>query len=179
MKLLMALLVFLLTSSCSCLLDPMMKEKLKVYDQHMYRQYCHHKLVPNVFGGGGNGKQLHLLSLGFSTDQKLTIKTARKLLVDSISDFHEKINNSESLRPFLNEIPFPVSKLEYTIEVVEEGGWWPLFPDGLDDQQHISYVILSRGVVRYYIDIVKDKLPVEIHEETYEEAVAITLEKDL
>ncbi|MEC7839846.1 MAG: hypothetical protein VX777_07385 [Chlamydiota bacterium] len=52
MKLLMAFVVFLLSSSCSCLLDPMMKEKLKVYDQHMCRQYSKYKLAPYVFGGG-------------------------------------------------------------------------------------------------------------------------------
>ncbi|MEC7839849.1 MAG: hypothetical protein VX777_07400 [Chlamydiota bacterium] len=173
----MAFMVFLLTSSCSCLLDPMMKEKLKVYDQHMCRQYSKHKLAPYVFGGGGNGKQLHLLSLGFSTHKKLTIETARRMLVDSITDFYEKVNTSKSLQPYLNEVPFPISKFNYTIKVVNEDGCWPLFPNGVDKEKHITYVILSRGVVIYYIDIDRSKLPIEIHEETYEEAVAITSEE--
>ncbi|MEC7839850.1 MAG: hypothetical protein VX777_07405 [Chlamydiota bacterium] len=178
MNKLMYSLCALLLSSCSCLVDPMMKEKLKVYDQHMCRQYSKYKLAPYSFGGGGNGKQLHLLSLGFSTDKKLTVETGRKLLVDSITDFHEKINNAVSLRPFLNEVPFPVSKLEYTIEVVEEGGWWPLFPDGVDDDNHISFVTLINGKIYYCIDIDRNKLPIEIHEETYEEAEAITLREN-
>ncbi|MEC7839847.1 MAG: hypothetical protein VX777_07390 [Chlamydiota bacterium] len=178
MKLLMAFMVFLLTSSCSCLLDPMMKEKLKVYDQHMCRQYSKYKLAPYSFGGGGNGKQLHLLSLGFSTHKKLTIETARQLLVDSITDFHEKVNRSKSLQPYLNEIPFPISKFNYTIKVVGKDGSWLLFPDGVDDAQHITFAILHNGTIFYCIDVDKDKLPIDIHKETYEEAVAITLEEN-
>ncbi len=152
-------------------------EKGKVYQKHIKYQKKRHGLSPWMAGGGGTKTQYNLMCIGFSTKEALSIETARIKLVQGASCFLNEINNSVSLREYLIEFPFGSDKIEYSINVKDKNGGWPRFPNGLQPDRRISYVMLDNNEVRYMIDIDEDKRPVEALSESWEEAVRIVNSK--
>lgn len=148
-------------------------EAIKVESAHAKKQMKLNGFRCCGKGGGGNGKQFHTLAITFSTHEQLNISTARKYLVEGLLMYYNDINSAQSLQPYLIEKPFPIEKIEYSIFVHGDNGARPKFPDGPTDDQKISYVSWYDSEIEYNIDVNIGKLPLTIHTETFDEAVAI------
>lgn len=145
----------------------------KVKKMHIRSQVEKHNFHCYGTGGGGNGDKFTSLSIGFSTREQLTINTARRYLVDGVLSFQNEINKNEALQQYLIEKPFPAERISYKIRTVVGNGVRPRFPNGLSDDNKISYVAMSENKIRYLIDINEDQLPQAVLIETFEEAQAI------
>lgn len=126
----------------------------------------------NLFWGVYGNKYTHL-SFGFNTRERLTIKTARRYMVESSLNFIRDVNLNNNYRECFTEWPITENQLMYKINVLVGNGLWPAFPNGPTFDEKISYATFSNNKIRYLIDVHPKKLPQTIHSETLEEAIAI------
>jgi hypothetical protein len=159
--------------SCEDKVSPATKAVGKVERYHINKQLKKHGFLCSSTGGGGDGKRIARLGIGFDTSESLTINTARKYFVQSFLEYLNDINQNESLKEHFTEWPFKGENLKYTLNVKVGDGVWPKFPNGRTPDNRISYVQINEGNIRYLIDVHRDKLPETIHSETLEEAIAI------
>lgn len=146
-----------------------------IENQHIAKQSKKHGFRCSGRGGGGSDGRFTHLGLDFDTPEELTIAKARRYLVEGVIEFRNDINKHEELKDHFIEWPFPIDRLEYTIDVKVGNGAWPKFPNGPTRDNKISYVQLNyfSKKINYYIDVETNNLPKKIHSETFEEAVAI------
>jgi hypothetical protein len=153
--------------------SPATKAIGKVEKYHINKQLKKYGFLCSGTGGGGDGERIARLGIDFDTRKSLTIKTARKYVVQSFLEYLNDINQNESLKEHFTEWPFKAKNLQYSLDVKVGDGVWPRFPNGATPDNKISYVQISEGNIRYFIKVHKDKLPEAIHTETLEEAIAI------
>lgn len=123
--------------------------------------------------GGADGKEFSHLRIEFTTLERLNIDSARRYLVEGVLSYLSAINSDEELQEYLIEKPFPVSRIGYTLNVSLGYGGWPKFPSGTSRDKKISYARVDDNKICYLIDVHKNKPPVIIYEETFEEALAL------
>lgn len=112
------------------------------------------------------------LTLGYDANRKADLPQARKLIVQYVSKLLDNVNESEELRPFLDEYPYSAYGVHFVISFFDKHG--QQFHDG-----SIARVSLygfkdpkRANVVYYTFDPKHDEWP-ECYRETYEEAEEI------
>lgn len=115
--------------------------------------------------GGSMPTDVCSLHLDFDTKQTTSIEEYRKLLIDVAEDFLQIINNNRDILPFLREYPFPISRLDLTINYNK------LLNDKFNEE--ITRVTCINGKIRYCKEEPPISKYIEILAEPYEEALAI------
>ncbi len=171
---LLALFIFSLVDASQINKEDFVDQSIKrLKNLHMKRQMETHGFSCSSLGGGGNGKQYTHLSFGFNTRERLTIKAARRLMVESTLNFIRDVNLNDNYRECFTEWPITENQLMYKINVLVGNGVWPIFPNGPPPDNKISYVEFYKGEIDYNIEVHPKKLPQTIHSETLEEAISI------
>ena len=115
--------------------------------------------------GGIMQYEIKGLSLHFQSFRAIDLNSARKLIVESSQIFLNEVNSSEAIRPYLEEYPFPPSRIDITIS----------FHNSNNKSAEINKIAFARirnGKVEcFYGDpnLCFDKIALE---ETYKEALA-------
>lgn len=121
-------------------------------------------------GGREDKGKIMDFKVSFQYSQALDISSARRLIVETVLQFIEEINNNEKVRKFLYHYPFTVNDVIVAI-----------LPDCsvLNDQQCASSVRVSSrlGRINYYTRNDPNKSFIDLRGETFEEAMNITKEK--
>lgn len=159
--------------SCQDSLSPGQKAVKKFHDNFILKQYEERGYQCIMTGGGGDGEGYKLSSIGFVTHEKLNISSARRQAIESILEYVNDINQHNEFNDYFVEWPFQTQSLEYHIEVDRGDGLWPVFPDGLNKENEISYASFINNKIRYLLDVNPKQLPQTIHTETLEEAITI------
>ena len=169
--------------------NPMELVIQKVESEFAKIQYSEKGLVLSRFGGGGNGRQFTQLVIGFRTNEKLQVTSAREILVTGVIDYYNFINNYPKLQEYLIEHPFPMNRIQYNIQVSTSDGSQPRLPKGSNPDNKISFGYYSEGQFHYvtlhtlddpativHLHTLDDPATI-VHKETLEEAIAILEEQ--
>ncbi len=113
--------------------------------------------------GGAMMHEVEELDMSFVFSEKLELKQARELMVFTVSLLLKNVNTNEEIRPYLIHYPFTAKDL-YICLVSSQ-----------DQYNTIDVISSSSGKIRYKIS--GEPMSIQIHEETYEEALKI-IEKE-
>lgn len=114
--------------------------------------------------------QIKLLGLSFHYYKPVDIDIARELLAYSTTLFMNIINESESIRPYLQNYPFRPENIEITIYLLNPDGSKP----ALDE---LLVVEMIGGKLKYLIKNLETQRFTTVYQETFEEATAKLQEK--
>jgi hypothetical protein len=101
-----------------------------------------------------------------NAERKMTIAEARRILVPAILTFENYVNSYRELRPFLIAYPFPMDQLSIGI-IMEFDKYSGSNPDKLGSVDYTA------GKLIYYENQAPNGRMVEIHSESFEEALKI------
>lgn len=118
--------------------------------------------------GGGVDHGIWLMSLDFQRKNSvLTEEEARELIINSLNDYLNMVNNDEKLRPFLKEYPFKPENVDLAIFN---------YTADMHDIYHpyIGLVSADKGKIGYLIDDESNQFRYKSQKyESYDEAMAI------
>jgi hypothetical protein len=161
-KLLLGLMSLLTLCSCQRAVP---QERISHSLMNSYSRELQKKNVYLAGSGGAIPDKINYLILQYDTIARLNIEEARKLYIEAVVGFIEKVDNCAEIQPFLKDHPFTHKNVEFGI--------------GFSDKNHkfvpppyIAYVSLINGNVLYSIYNEKNRLEV-IYREPYEEAFKI------
>lgn len=120
-------------------------------------------LKPSGFGGSGDVNMHATIAVMFQTDEKMTIDSARKLILDVTNEFLWSINNDKKLRPYLVKFPATVENVNIVIYSNAEA---------TKEDDYISSVMTIRNYLHYDNDL-PDPIKSIVHKETFQEAMQI------
>ena len=116
--------------------------------------------------GGGMVGTIQTLSLSFRSYQILSLENARKLLIECVDTYLKKINTSSEVQPFLAEVPFTAHRVNLMFLVLEKN-------DHFKGANSLANFYIDNGKIVYKkYNTTTQKLE-KVHEESYEEALAI------
>jgi hypothetical protein len=119
-----------------------------------------------VGDGGRMPRDVEEIAIDFSINRRATLDEARKMEVYATEKLLQKINAHEKIRPFLREYPFTPARVGIRITFDDEFN--AHYSDGT-----IAYMNLARGKIFYsYQDPIAGKL-IDIHKESYEDALKL------
>ncbi len=113
--------------------------------------------------GGAMMHEVEELDMDFVISEKLELKQARELMVFTVSLLLKNVNTNEEIRPYLVHYPFTAKDLSIIITSTQY------------QDTPIIGAFLSFDKIRYKIP--GEPMSIQIHEETYEEALKI-IEKE-
>jgi hypothetical protein len=117
-------------------------------------------------GGGGDGKQINLLTVAFNLHKEMSLSQARQLIMECVQEFIKEINDHEQLKNYTALWPFTFTNVKLDILFIIDR------PErGLIPAPYTAAVIYDKGRLTYMEEI-KGELEV-VQTETYEEALAI------
>ncbi|MCB1112472.1 MAG: hypothetical protein KDK72_07465 [Chlamydiia bacterium] len=147
----------------------MMDEILAHHKKYIYNHY------PWVLSmeGGGIPDKVTLFSIGFALVGPLDIHTARKYLIDATKNLEKSINDHKKIRSHLIEYPFPIQNIEYELVLFDENKKRVKQSGGMENPNNLSFILLNKGKIIYYVDNEKSNNHIPVHRETYEEAKRI------
>lgn len=119
-------------------------------------------LVPCGTGGGTSGG-VRMLALSFDYRQPTTIESGRELLITSVQELINSINQDKRIRPHLKNYPFEAKNVE--IRIFLQNG------DGSHLMSGLHVISACNGTLRYKIANPDGPLFITLLEETYEEAL--------
>ena len=147
---------------------PMVRSKREIRRDRLLNQFAkkmnkEEGLYTVGFGGGQEDGKISLIEISFKIDQVLTLEEGRKLIVNSINELLDIINNNSKNEQFFKE--FPASS-----EIV----WISIFgspPKNLNSNQ-IEVVSFRGSSIAYRKEGPNGRYApyIEVHEETFEEA---------
>jgi hypothetical protein len=137
----------------------------KISDQFV-KDYSKRTGVNITGSGGGMMDDIDLICLTFEGRQRLDVSGARRLYVDGVEDLLSRYNTSKIVRPYLHNFPFTIDNLRFMLGF--EDGYGKHLASGF-----VALVLCANGKIYYcYYDPGVDEL-LDLHEETYEEALRI------
>ncbi len=118
-------------------------------------------------GWGGRGKdKIQMLALSFFYHKPVkTIEHGRDLLVSAIQRFIGEIYKEKRLHQYLEKNPFPLESIQIRIFIQDVYG-------ASFAPEELSVLTFIDGILTYEIDNPRSVGFLEIHTETYEEALA-------
>lgn len=125
-----------------------------------------------IFGiGGGMADCVNFLGLDFQIRGPLTKEQLRRILIDSVQELLNAINENEQIRPYLKNYPFTEKEISITLFIKDPNGNKIYDPE-------IGIASAGQGTMYYYTD---DKENLYVYkqeiEEDYETALKIVLEE--
>ena len=136
-------------------------EVLNIFVQEMEREYQ----LSCYAIGGSMPYDVKEVGFRFSADRKISIEEARELQVRSTERLVEMINESEKIRPYLIEYPWPSSRVAIAVSSSKD--------DGSCYEGGVSFIFQAREKLFYYGKQDEHSLGPKILEETYVEAKKI------
>jgi hypothetical protein len=95
--------------------------------------------------GGGMMDDIKMMAMSFNYYKEVDLNSARKLLVEAVSEYLTAINNNKELRPFLHNYPFTPENVKIYI--------WIYKPDGKDlPPDKIDFLYACNGKLLYYTE---------------------------
>jgi len=121
----------------------------------------------SLFGsGGGMMYNVNNIFLSFHVIKEVKLEEARKMYVEMVSDLLNRINQDEEVRPYLSHFPYTAKGVSIQLVFFSH-------PDISPPPENIAIVSMLNGNIRYGINNPKTELYVDIHQETYDDAVRI------
>lgn len=114
--------------------------------------------------------QIKMLGFSFRYYKPVDINKARELLTYSALLFLNEINETEAIRPYLENYPFNPKNIEITIYLHNPDGSEPALED-------LTIVKVLGGNLKYLIKNLENNRFTTVYQETFEEAVAKLPEK--
>ena len=114
--------------------------------------------------GGKMMGDIQAMDMSFDYYHEVDLKTARKLLIDSVQEYLSDINSNDKIRKYLHKYPFTAKNVEIVIFFRSPDGF--KVPPG-----KINIAAANQGKVIYYIDYPEKHTIKSIYKETYEEAL--------
>ena len=135
------------------------------YKNYVTEQYG----LKQIASGGEFMNAVHSIHFGFYKDQPTTVDAARILIIDLAQEYLRKVNQSKSLRPFLDHYPHDVYDISISCS----------FPLNLENQtaKNVSGITLSDGKIRYFLSHNSSNHRM-LHSELYDEACALLDQTD-
>ncbi len=161
--------IFLILMLGSCQLFERDSAKIKEDAVHRVKALTIAKLKDQydlyaIGSGGCTMDQVKMLHLAFAYDKEVDLSSARNLIILSINEFMNTINNDDVIRPYLDSYPFNPKNIEIMICIMQ--------PNGIDvDSNKIALISLHDGVIDYEACKSENALLTTIHKETYGEAI--------
>jgi len=149
---------------------PYINEIYSTFAKEMKEKF---KLIPSGYGGIRKRK-VEMLSLNFTTERRATVDEARGLQLFLMEQFVKKINAHEKLKSFLIEQPFSKKRINIALDFEEpNGSYYDKSVTSVFNIDGLASNTENRNRIFYMgIDPFKN-MPVEIHNETYVEALEI------
>lgn len=94
-------------------------------------------------------EKINKINMAFYTKEKLSIPQMRSLLLNLTSDFLDEINAGENSQDYLNEYPFKVDRLNFSIYIFDKNKKWIKNPGS--SRKHITFAVTSNNKIRYFI----------------------------
>jgi hypothetical protein len=142
---------------------------IKLSDQisdKFIKDYCERTGVTLSGCGGGMMDDIDLICLTFVGQYRLDVPAARRLYVDGVEDLLHRYNSSKIVRPYLHNFPFKINNLVFLLGFEDPSG--KHVPSNF-----VGLVLCTNGKVDYsYYDPITQQF-MDLHEETYEEALRI------
>ena len=168
MKLFLYSIALLLIASCSKFPNTyQISDDEKIADELMKNVALDIKTKLNLSPCGTGGQMMHqieMLALAFRYYKPVTIEEGRELLITSVDTFVDAINADERIRPYLANYPFEPKNVQISIFLRNPNDSRPSY----DNLVVISSV---NGIFEYRVDDSQGPLFVNIHEESYQEAL--------
>lgn len=107
------------------------------------------------------------VALSFNINRPLTVEEARPIIIGAAELYSKAINANKTIRPFLLEYPFPITRIELNFFYQGE--------KSDSDNKHLQVFSIdsdrnnTKAIITYQIRDEKDKLKTVL-EETYNEA---------
>lgn len=118
--------------------------------------------------GGGMMYGVERLSLSLSFKNIISIKEARSLVVNCAQIYINALNSDKTLRPYLAEFPFPLSRITLRFFLHNP-------TDTIKPNELVGFRLTCGGNIKeptiYYRTENEKGVPKELFKETYEEAV--------
>lgn len=121
-------------------------------------------LTTSGFGGSQKDGKNTLIAVTFRVEEVMSIDSARKLIVKSVSDFLDLINSKPDFQQYLLEYPCTAKCIE--IGIIGNN------PKS-SHESYIKSVLALRGEIYYYTEADTYSPLITVHEETFENACAI------
>ena len=115
-------------------------------------------------GGGLKDKKIRLFMVNYDIYKDVELDEARTNIVKLTEFYLHKINSDPELQPLLVTIPLGCQNLRLGISYVQPSG---------DHSTLVARSFMKEGTVFYSKYDEKQKMLVDLHKETYEEALAI------
>lgn len=126
-------------------------------------------LIPTAYGGSFMNN-ISVISQTYSTyDKNYDVDQTRVLFVDCVEDYLSRINQDGKIKPYLAYSPFTETGLELSI-------YFQKAKFEYVDSEFIAGVMLVNGKLLYIKYDHESEKFVDVHRETYEEAVRIVKE---
>lgn len=130
------------------------------------KQYAQRANLSLFGSGGGMVHDIDLICLTFRGRQRLNLSEARKLYVDGVEDLLNRYNKSTFVRPYLHNFPFTIHNLSFKV-IFEDR------PGKFVPSNFIAGVLCINGIVYYLNEDHELGKLMDLHEESYEEALTI------
>jgi len=105
-------------------------------------------------------------ALEFDSEEKVKLEEARKLFIQTVENFTEKVNENKEVRPFLKRFPISYENTRISLSFDKAKNFPP-------EDKYVYYIYVIKGDIYYRgYDSSKREL-FSIHQEPYEEALRI------
>jgi hypothetical protein len=153
-----------LLTLCSCQ-KVSLKERTADSLMNRYSKELQKKEIYLAGSGGAMYDKITCLMLQYDKIERLDIEETRKLYMEALLGFIEKVDNCAEIQPFLKDHPFTYKNVEFGIGFFDKNHKFVPPP-------YIAYVSIIKGNILYSIYNEKNRLEV-IYREPYEEAFKI------
>ncbi len=116
--------------------------------------------------GSAMPDKIHELDVDYTSSIYVNVEQARKLFIDNSQIFLNEINGDTILRPYLVEYPFTEKNIAFTLSFENERA--QMYPP-----PYIAYVSIINSKIYYHFYLAEQEKLLNIHEETYQEALKI------
>ena len=169
MRLLIILLIPLIVSMLLSSIAPydFREDALKMRSEYANKVAKEKKL--SVSGSGqGYSDAVEELIISFDSKTLLTLPEARKLYVEIVEGFIQKVNSNKNIRPFLLEYPFTADNASIKLSFIDKN-----HPKGCTFSPYITYISVVNGEVDYSIYDMETEMLDTLHSEPYKVALEI------
>jgi hypothetical protein len=150
---------------CSCQ-KVSLKERTADSLMNSYSRELQKKNVYLAGSGGAMYDKITSLMLQYDKIARLDIEETRKLYIESVAGFINKVDNCAEIQPFLKDHPFTYKNVGFGIGFFDKNHKFVPPP-------YISYVSLIKGDVLYRVYHEETGRFEVVHQEPYEEAFKI------
>ncbi len=163
---LLIIILFTFNSSCSSYTSDKVFYAGKIRKQVATKLAKKFSMKPNCFGGSMIDK-ITMLNIGFEIYRPLTQDEARQIIVESVNELVNAVNENEHIQQYLANVPFGPENVVIDIIIYDNDG-------NIFYHPNLSYVVSSIGTICYKYEDSEKRFKTKVEKtETFDHAKKI------